>query len=201
MQSLVVDGGFAEPVVEAQRSFRALMDALANPGTIQKLDFELMPPAPLSRELAAVALTLGDHDTPIWLDPVLAEADAVVAWLRFHTGAPIVADPAEAHFALAADAAAVPAFAHFAAGSDEYPDRSTTLVLAISSLVDGERLTLKGPGIKGQTNASLSGLPPDFVAQWEQNRELFPRGVDLLLVADGQVLGLPRTTRVSAGGQ
>jgi alpha-D-ribose 1-methylphosphonate 5-triphosphate synthase subunit PhnH len=31
------------------------------------------------------------------------------------------------------------------------------------------------------------------VAQWADNRELFPRGIDLLLVADGQRDGLPRS--------
>ena len=32
-----LDLGFAEPVLQSQASFRAIMDALANPGIIQKL--------------------------------------------------------------------------------------------------------------------------------------------------------------------
>ena len=39
-----------------------------------------------------MALTLCDHDTPVWLDPVLAASEAVAGWLRFHTGAPLVTD-------------------------------------------------------------------------------------------------------------
>jgi alpha-D-ribose 1-methylphosphonate 5-triphosphate synthase subunit PhnH len=39
-------------------------------------------------------------------------------------------------------------------------------------------------------------MPGDVVAQRAENRARFPRGVDLLLVASGEVIGLPRTTRV-----
>lgn len=69
-------------------------------------------------------------------------------FLRFHTGAPITRDPAEAAFALIADAAACPDFASFAQGTPAYPDRSATLVLAVTDLSnDGWRLD--GPGIRG----------------------------------------------------
>ena len=32
--------------------------------------------------------------------------------------------------------------------------------------------------------------------QWAENRAHFPRGIDLLLVGDGMVTGLPRSTRI-----
>lgn len=199
MEHLVVEGGFAEPVMQAQQGFKSLMDALANPGRIQPLAFELAPPAPLTRELAAIALTMCDHDSPVWLDPSLVESDAVVAWLRFHTGAPIVTEPREAQFALIADLSAMPPLDRFALGTDEYPDRSTTLAVMVPSLEGGAPLKLRGPGIKDEAFVSPAGLGADFLAQWAENREQFPRGVDLLLLAEGQVLGLPRTTRVSMG--
>ncbi|MDP1731960.1 MAG: phosphonate C-P lyase system protein PhnH [Devosia sp.] len=194
---LSVEGGFADPVVSAQRVFRALMDAMARPGAPREIVTDTEPPAPLTRELAAVALTLADHDTPVWLAPQLAASAAVVAWLRFHTGAPIVADPATADFALAADLSALPPFHRLAQGTDEYPDRSTTLVLALPGLMDGAALRVTGPGIKGEAMIAPLGLSGDFIAQWAENRTHFPRGIDLMLVADGQVIGLPRTTRIA----
>ena len=193
MDTHTLDGGFADPVMQSQTAFRAIMDALANPGTVQDLVLGLTPPAPLTPELAAVALTLCDHDTPLWLDKDLA-TDAVLAWLRFHTSAPITSDRSQAMFALSRDPALV--FADFAQGTDPYPDRSTTIVLAISALTGGQIITLAGPGIDGSTSIAPQGLPADFPVQWAENRAQFPRGVDLLLVADGQLLGLPRTTRI-----
>ena len=201
MQAIDLEGGFAAPVLDAQRGFRALMDALANPGTMRPLDLGLTPPAPLTPELGAVALTLCDHDSPLWLDRRLAGSAAVSAWLRFHTGAPVVDDPAAAHFALATGAEDLPLLNSFSLGSDQYPDRSTTVVLALPALNGGSPLTLRGPGIKEEQTISPVGLPGDFLAQWLENRAQFPRGVDLLLVADGAVIGLPRSTRISEEGR
>ena len=58
-------------------------------------------------------------------------------------------------------------------------------------------VTLRGPGIKDQFSAELPLPGGDFIEQWAENRARFPRGVDLLLVRDGTVVGLPRTTRIS----
>lgn len=197
MADLNLEGGFAEPVFGAQQSFRAVMDALATPGRPQHLGSDLSAPAGLAPELAAIALTLCDHDTMVWLDPSLMENEAVVAWLRFHTAAPLTTDPARAHFALVSDVAALPALDRFALGTDEYPDRSTTIALTVPALSGGADLTLRGPGILDHAHIAPAGLPADFVAQWGANRELFPRGIDLLLLAEGQMLGLPRTTRIT----
>lgn len=192
-----IEAGFADLVLGAQSAFRAIMDALANPGTAQPLAFDAVPPAPLTAELAAVALTLLDHDTPVWLDPALAINEAAIGWLRFHTGAPLTANPADAAFAFATDAESLPLLSEFAQGSDEYPDRSTTIVIATAELTGGPALTLKGPGIKDTAAFAPQSLPADIVAQLAENRARFPRGVDLILVAPGLVAGLPRTTRVS----
>jgi alpha-D-ribose 1-methylphosphonate 5-triphosphate synthase subunit PhnH len=191
--------GFPDPVLDAQRVFRALMEALARPGTIQALDPGLAPPAPLTPELAAVALALADHDAPLWLDPALAAAPAVARYLRFHTGAAIVADPAAAAFALVAEPARLPALDAFAPGTPDHPDRSTTLVLALDALSGEGGLVLEGPGIERTARLSAAPLPEGFPALWARNRALFPRGVDLVLTAPGRVAGLPRSTVVTEG--
>ncbi len=197
---LSLEGGFADPVHGAQGAFRALMDALANPGLMQSLGTDMAPTDGLSAELAAVALSLCDPDTLVWLDPSLAATNAIVAWLRFKTGAPLTSDPARAAFALVSDTAHLPALERFALGSAEYPDTSTTIALALPALSGGPSLTLRGLGINGTRTIAPAGLPADFVAQWSANRELFPRGIDLLLVADTSVIGLPRTTRITMEG-
>ena len=190
-----IEGGFADLVLGAQSVFRAIMDALAHPGSVQSIASDAAPPAPLTAELGAVALTLADHDTPVWLDPTLAANPAITGWIAFHCGAPITADPAEALFALVSDVALLPALESFGQGTDEYPDRSTTIVLAAGSAT--RAVTLKGPGIKDQLTTALPLPAGDFLAQWAENRARFPRGIDLLLVRDGTVIGLPRTTRIS----
>jgi alpha-D-ribose 1-methylphosphonate 5-triphosphate synthase subunit PhnH len=190
-----IEGGFADVVFGAQSVFRAIMDGLARPGTVQSIAPDTAPPAPLKPELGAVALTLCDHDTPVWLDPALAASETVRAWLAFHCGAPITDNAGEAQFALVTDPSLLPQLEGFGQGTDEYPDRSTTVVLAAGA---GTRaVTLRGPGINGQLDVALPLPAGDFIGQWAENRERFPRGIDLLLVRDGTLVVLPRTTRIS----
>ena len=191
-----ISGGFTDPVFNAQAVFHAVMDAMARPGSIQPLAALARPPLPLSAMAAAVALTLCDHDTPLWLDSALKDAAEVRSWLGFHTGAPLANTPADAHFALAADPAALIALENFAQGTQEYPDRSTTLILQVPSLASGDNLLLEGPGIARAAMIAPAFLPRHFVEQWKQNRARFPRGVDLILAAPEGIASLPRTTRI-----
>jgi alpha-D-ribose 1-methylphosphonate 5-triphosphate synthase subunit PhnH len=191
--------GFADPVHDAQGVFRAVMDALARPGTIQPLATDLAPPGPLTPELAAVALALADADAPLWLDAALAKNPAVADFLRFHTGARITADPAEAAFALVSDPAACPDLGTFAQGTPAYPDRSATLVLAVSDLSDRAGWRLDGPGIKGSARLSAAPLPADMPDRLARNHAGFPQGVDLILAAPNRLAALPRSTRVTGG--
>ncbi len=61
--------GFADKVLSAQATFRSVMDAMARPGTVQRVTATSGVPAAMMRGTAAIALTLLDHDTPVWLDP------------------------------------------------------------------------------------------------------------------------------------
>jgi alpha-D-ribose 1-methylphosphonate 5-triphosphate synthase subunit PhnH len=194
-----VGGAFAEPVFGAQGTFRRIMDAMARPGTAQPLAALPQPPAPLSPVAGAVALTLCDHDTPVWLDTALTVSEPVAAWLGFHTGAPIVRNPAEAHFVFCATPAELIALENFAQGSQEYPDRSATIVLQVEDFEHGEALELRGPGIAETAESAPRPMPRHFVEQWRQNRGRFPRGVDIILAGPDAVVGLPRSTRIEHG--
>ncbi|MFT0859427.1 phosphonate C-P lyase system protein PhnH [Ancylobacter sp. G4_0304] len=190
--------GFVDPVFDSQGVFRAAMWALARPGRPEPLAVTLDPPAPLSPEAAALLLALCDFETPIWLDAPAASAPQVAHFLRFHTGARIVADPAGARFALITDPARMPDFVGFAQGTLEYPDASATLVVQVNGFASSG-LVLEGPGVKGARGFGADPLPVDFSARLAANRAGFPLGVDLLLVGAGHVAGLPRSVMVREG--
>jgi alpha-D-ribose 1-methylphosphonate 5-triphosphate synthase subunit PhnH len=180
----------------SQRAFRALADGFARPGetrTIPGTD----APRPLAPAMASLLLCLADFETPIWLDPALAQT-SVIEWVRFRTGAPIVDTPNSAAFALVGNSRDLPDFAVFAQGSDEYPDRSTTVIIQVDRF-EGRPIVIAGPGIKGTRTFSAEPLPEDFPARLTANRELNPRGIDLILIAGTQVQALPRSVRVMTG--
>jgi alpha-D-ribose 1-methylphosphonate 5-triphosphate synthase subunit PhnH len=192
----VIQPAFRDAVCESQVVFRLAMRALASPGQIARLDTPLAPPAPLFAPAAALLLTLCDFETPVWLDPVLADSGEVAASLRFHTGARLVTSPADAAFAVIADPARMPALSAFAQGTPDYPDRSTTLILQVETL-GAAGWTLEGPGISGTARFSAAPLPADFAAQMRANRAVFPCGVDIFFATRTSSAALPRSTRIT----
>jgi alpha-D-ribose 1-methylphosphonate 5-triphosphate synthase subunit PhnH len=192
--------GFADKVLSAQTTFRSVMDAMARPGSVQRVAAASGAPAALMLGTAAIALTLFDHDTPVWLDPLLSETSDVGKWLKFHTGAPVIADSSISSFAVIGDARALPALGRFALGTNEYPDRSTTVILQVESLTQGAAFELRGPGIDGAAVLRATLQPADLFERLAINAVLFPRGIDVVLVADDAVVAIPRTTRLAAKG-
>jgi alpha-D-ribose 1-methylphosphonate 5-triphosphate synthase subunit PhnH len=192
--------GFADKVLSAQSTFRSVMNAMARPGSVARIMATTGAPAVMMRGSAAIALTLFDHDTPIWLDPEMSETSDVKKWLKFHTGAPVIEDSSICHFALIGDPRALPALDRFAFGSNEYPDRSTTLILQVESLAQGPSFELRGPGIDGTAMVQATIQPLDLFERLAINQSLFPRGIDVVLVAGDSVVAIPRTTRLVAKG-
>jgi alpha-D-ribose 1-methylphosphonate 5-triphosphate synthase subunit PhnH len=188
---------FPASVLAAQSTFRAILDVTASPGTVRPVAAAVPPPAPLSAGAAAVALTLCDNDTPVWLDAGLRESEAVRQWLRFHCGCKLVDAPGDAAFAFVSTAAALPPFENFNLGTPDYPDRSTTIVLAVETLQAGPPLALTGPGIRDRQVLRAAPLPADMLARLADNRALFPCGVDLILVTADEVAALPRSVRLA----
>lgn len=193
MTALAYDHAFA-----SQAAFRALMECFARPGEIKTLG-GVTAPAPLAPATAALVQSLADYETPVWLDPAFAEIPVVADWIRFHTGASIAAEPRNAVFALIGDSPNMPDFAQFAQGTEDYPDRSTTLIVQVERF-EGRALIVEGPGIKAARRLAVDPLPDDFAERLVANRELFPRGIDLILVAGMQVMALPRSIRVLRRG-
>ena len=189
----VLAPGFSDPGHDAQRLFRAVLDAFAHPGRIMSLPDPPAGPGTISPATAAYLLTLVDRDTPLWLAPEF-ELPAVRDFVRFHTGAPIVARRDEAVFAvLAHDTASLDGFA---IGTDPYPDRSATVVIEVPVLGAGAARRWRGPGIDGQAVVAVGGLGADFWQAWADNHALFPCGVDVVFAAGSQLLALPRSIAV-----
>ncbi len=192
--------GFADPQLDAQRVFRQVLQAMARPGQMAPLDRLPEAPPPLGRAAAALALTLFDLDTPVWLSEDLRAAAG--DYLAFHTGAPLTRDLGAASFVLVADGNALPALDQIALGDPQYPERAATLIVQVARIKiappDNMGYRLRGPGILGQVVIQVDGLADEFWAALRANRKRFPLGFDAVLVAGDAVLGLPRTVLIEA---
>lgn len=201
-------GGFTEEAKQSQSIFRCLLDAMAHPGTIKVIDAPVFAPAPVNAASAAVLLTLADSDVCVWLGDDLAGNEALKAWIAFHCGGRITSSEQEAGIALCSNPSLLPAFKRFRAGTQEYPDRSATIVLDPGLLSTRPQeglagLRLEGPGIAASAELHVETLPAGFQDQWHANGALYPRGIDIILAGiDGSsgkpaIACLPRTVRIS----
>lgn len=187
--------GFDDLALDAQRTFRRLMDAMAKPGHVVDIDVPVSPPVPGFEAAGAIALALLDFETPAWFSDD-EDGHRLANWLRFHCGCPITADPAAAAFALARPHTAR-RIDHYNAGSAKYPETSTTLLIVCPALTGGLAVDLAGPGIADPLSIAPAGLSADFWDAVAADRARFQLGVDLVVTCGTQIIGLPRSTRIS----
>ena len=180
--------GFQDAVHETQMTFRTLLEALAHPGCSCTIPTSITPPKGMFAACAAACLTLLDLETQVWLQPGLE----IESWLRFHTGCRFATDLQQANFAVIWDVARSPNLQAFHPGTPEYPEASTTLLIQVGRVVDGEAVVLQGPGILGE-RAIAPQLPAQFWQQWTSNHRAYPLGVDVFLFDQTHVIGLPRS--------
>lgn len=185
--------GFEDIALDSQAVFRLVLTAMSRPGTIMPLTTGIESPAGLHPAAAAVLLALLDQDTRLWTAPSFAPA-TVGAYLRFHTGCVLESDPAAADFLLARPAE-LPALTTLSLGSEEYPERSATVLLQVDALSNDAGWRLSGPGIASQTLLEVVGLDGGFLAGWREAQLHFPRGVDLVFAGADRLAAMPRTTR------
>jgi alpha-D-ribose 1-methylphosphonate 5-triphosphate synthase subunit PhnH len=181
-----LSGGFTDAPTQSARAFRAVLEAMARPGTIHTVE-GAAPPAPLSLAAGVALLTLTDPTTSLHLAGA-ADCQPVRDWVAFHIGAPLVA-AGEADFALGTWAALQPV-TRFKIGQPDYPDRSATLIVEV------DRLTNHGPALTGPGIALATWLSLPETAAFNANRALFPLGFDCLFTFGNRLAGLPRSTRV-----
>ena len=190
----------------SQQVFRATLDVLARPGTIQRLpvgeDADARAAGRMDAPPAALLplLALADLTTPAC---VLADDAADSGWadvVRAMTSAAAV-PLAQATLVAALRPVSVAELASLRTGSSAAPEDGALACLSVTGLrpaadgADEHVLRLSGPGIPETRRLVATGLPSGFVAARRELTSGFPAGVDLLLItARGDIAGLPRTT-------
>ncbi|MEA3468727.1 MAG: phosphonate C-P lyase system protein PhnH [Thermodesulfobacteriota bacterium] len=167
-----------------QRIFRALMEAMARPGSLHSLDAWLDGARSYRGVLASLldaGTTLSDcHDL---LEPndwpllqarqeITEKADYLLCQGSAHpNGSPKV-------------------------GSLSCPDQSATLLIQVENLGNGgSSLMLQGPGIQSTCSLEVSGLEPAWLELREEYIS-FPLGIDCILLDQKNITAIPRTTKV-----
>jgi alpha-D-ribose 1-methylphosphonate 5-triphosphate synthase subunit PhnH len=174
-----------------QQTFRVLLNALARPGSIDRI----IPHETGGEYAAALSAmeALVDHEVSFALLP---ERPGLAEAVLRQTGSRL-APLAEADYALCEAGSLAEALDACKEGTLEYPDRSATLICRVDSIEAGVRLALKGPGVRDTAYLAVAGLTDGAIAAFAGRNALPPLGIDVFFVAaDGKVAGLPRYTRL-----
>jgi alpha-D-ribose 1-methylphosphonate 5-triphosphate synthase subunit PhnH len=185
---------------DSQLVFRAVLEALARPGTAMAL-----PSGPL-RVLAPAMVpvfALADLGTGVCvldneIPPSPGEFEHWADALATATSAPLW--PAElARLVAALRPVTDDEVRGFCRGTPEAPEDAALVSLAVADVTGGDRRwRLSGPGIAGTATLAPRGLPDSFVAARTEAVGGYPAGIDVLLVTDDfRVVGLPRTTTIT----
>jgi len=123
----------------------------------------------------AVALTLLDYETPVWLDAALAQSGEVAAGSSF-TPERRLRTIRNGGIRLYRRSAKHAAFAAFSQGSMEYPDRAATLVLQVDRLSGDDGLRLSGPASGEVVRCSPRRCPRTSRRAWAPIGRCFHAG-------------------------
>lgn len=177
--------------VDSQQIFRAVLAALAEPGSPMDLpETGAVPPALLP------VLALADLSTGVCVleDPEQRWSEAVAT----ATSAPLW--PAEmARLVAALRPVTTDEVRSLCRGSAHAPEDGATVTIGVRDVAGGpRRWRLSGPGIDGHAVLAPVGLPDGFLAARADAVGGYPAGVDVLLVTDdGRIVGMPRTTTIT----
>jgi alpha-D-ribose 1-methylphosphonate 5-triphosphate synthase subunit PhnH len=190
--------------IREQSHFRALLNAMARPGTICELtDTEIDHPAALDAAAVAVALALLDADVTYSCSHLGEDADRFIA--RRTSAKSVPAVDANFIFVDAASPTAIARIENADSGSALEPEASATIIAAVHDLsqtahAGTKAIRLTGPGIESESVVYVSGPVEAFVNAVAAKNATFPFGVDVLMTCapagrPARVVAIPRTAR------
>ena len=176
-----------DPVSDTQACFRALVDAMSRPGTVQE--------TPVTPADHAVLATLVDHEVTCYTP------DETVRTALANEGRFTEAPAEEADIVHEPDPPGVDCAA-LSRGTLKEPSNGATIVYRVDGIerdtagTDWTRLAVTGPGVDGKRRLAVDGVPPGEVETLAAAQSSYPRGIDAVLATGGRLAALPRSVEL-----
>jgi alpha-D-ribose 1-methylphosphonate 5-triphosphate synthase subunit PhnH len=181
--------GFDDPALGSQQTFRAILEAMDNPGRLVTIRENLYTPEVFNLASAATCLTLLDYETTVWTD--VDRNSPVINWLQFCCGGSVVTEPCMANFTIITKPATMPALDYFRIGQNEYPGNVTTMVVQVDDILPAKDDRYSSIFADKATQLELKGITDNFWRQWQQLSNLHPSGIDIFFTCDDVLMSFP----------
>jgi len=185
-------------VFDAQRHFRTLLDCMARPGTVGRLDDVAVTPPGLNRASALAGFALLNADVSYHIE--VSGADLPL-YITMNTASQ-QAELHEADFLFVRGDKAADTVSRAKIGTLTYPENGATVIVDVDRVAavpfDGARaFSLQGPGVDGEVTVYVAGLEEGFATALKEKNEEFPLGVDAILTdTAGAVVCISRTSKI-----
>lgn len=186
-----------DPVFDAQRHYRIMLDCMARPGKLNSLDdVAIDPPMDWSIAATLVGFTLLNADVSVHFLPDEAE---MKHYMVHHTSV-LKNSLDQADFVFLKGNSAVD-LEMIKTGALEFPEEGATLVIQLKnlsrdSILNAPGIRLNGPGVEQPVDIYLEGIPTGILKQLQGINEGYPIGLDCFFVDEqNQLMGLPRSNK------
>lgn len=181
-------------VADSQKVFRRILEAMFNPAKVVNIDEYAKKLFGTYSGFLALALTFLDNEASFYA----CENNTLSEDIASLTLAPRESMEA-ADFVFVTEpydiGSVIPAVK---CGTLADPHKNATLVIQNNGAPDC-RMTLSGPGINGHMDVMATEIVKNAIAERDAQNYEYPQGIDLIFVSDdGDVLAIPRLTRVEA---
>ena len=183
---------------ESQKQYRLLLDCMAKPGVIAKLDSDINVPDGLNKASALVAFALLNSDVCFCNT---MNQEALNAYFITNTSAsPAESDVADFIFVNGAKPD-VKKVSVAKMGLPAYPESGAFIIIDVkqisdSPLQDGVKLMLEGPGVKDTKDIYVGGISTELLEVILERNIEYPLGVDTIITdKNGAVCCIPRSNK------
>ena len=183
---------------ESQIVFRLLLDALSQPGKVFHLPAELVARIPV---VEVPLLALLGYDTPFAFLAADASREQLIA--RATSGR--IVEPAVAAYLGVPDSRTELLPMGLCLGTPMRPDSAAQVSVQVNGIFTSATestatLHISGPGVETTNHVTCDGATTGELEFLLRRDWTAPRGLDLWVIGvDGSFIGIPRTSRISAG--
>ena len=183
---------------ESQTVFRLLLDALSQPGKVFRLPADLVARIPV---VEVPLLALLGYDTPFALLAADASREQLIA--RATSGR--IVEPAVAAYLGVPDSRTELLPMGLCLGTPMRPDSAAQVSVQVNGIFTSATestatLHISGPGVETTNHVTCDGATTGELEFLLRRDWTAPRGLDLWVIGvDGSFIGIPRTSRISAG--
>ncbi|MEM7109901.1 MAG: phosphonate C-P lyase system protein PhnH [Bacteroidota bacterium] len=186
-----------DEVFEAQEHFRIIMDAMARPGSIHKLDGGIEELEGVNKATCLVAFTLLDSNVTFYQ----RFSETFDEYLILNTSSsPAQAEQADFLF-LNGNEEMDQVIEQAKEGDPEYPEKGAFLIIQVAKISyerfnNSHEVILNGPGVKAEQPIYLEGIEKSILEIIKEKNVEYPLGVDTLLTDPrGNTVGIPRSNQ------